>query len=795
MFLNFDLKNIEKSCLKNTDNWILILVIYFLLSVNSTTVSFFVINEENCISNLLVSDLTLEMIFFSNKSVEWITNEGKITIFKNNIVRYESTNTETKYYNPSILAIPYKNNMLLNSKYIKNKFELEKANIRIFFKDVSYSSLLLFLKLVNEPDYIVNQIKIEAFMDILIILSILDIDSSKERNIFLKYVFLNVIYGMQNINSISTIEQYCANFQGNIVKKSVCIDLFVFLIGIITFNDKTAQQFIVFSEKTNLAFKYVDLYSDTYSIIKKNENDKLFLRLDDFSIDKLCKIARIDYLLKSYGLLFKITKLDLLYIIFQKEDTYTKAFALLSDINFKTEKLYVHSIRNTMKLFFWKNFNQLTNELKVLKLRSSFKAEELIKMLDQCVKIKKITLYTNKMNVEILSIMINFSSKNPSVSFKVFCLIFGFLDMNFSIFESITDNICVYIHIIKLGSEIIKIPTELLPFLHKYKLEYEYSENFKPFMCIVLLECSRFKYFDFDYSKHSSPFKLEDSFFTPLRYLDTMKYFSLENIIINDELLMFVLESATIKTLEITNFVCNYDFKHFLKNKTLNHNLRSISLTHSLSKVDSNLILCIERFYGISHLKLQNIDWISSKTKSFHEYIFRLVSYKDNKIYLKCLEIDEALNNNKMFNNLLFLSETYGYTNIKKIEYRVYEISEIEYSFFNQMTKLENIFIEVRNTTASINFKKLFCNIELFNTIILISIHVNRIFKEDTGIFKKFKFLAILYFEFKILDFDTISNIKKRDFKNIQIHISPNRAERSVEINNYLDSEFKINFS
>ncbi|TBT97447.1 hypothetical protein CWI39_2942p0010, partial [Hamiltosporidium magnivora] len=64
--------------------------------------------------------------------------------------------------------------------------------------------------------------------------------------------------------------------------------------------------------------------------------------------------------------------------------------------------------------------------------------------------------------------------------------------------------------------------------------------------------------------------------------------------------------------------------------------------------------------------------------------------------------------------------------------------------------------------------------------------------KRDIDILKNNKNLKTLRISCEIIDYDTISSIKKNDFSNTMIIFeNPVRAKRSVEINNYLDSEKK----
>ncbi|TBU10463.1 hypothetical protein CWI38_1743p0010, partial [Hamiltosporidium tvaerminnensis] len=138
--------------------YVLLLCIRFILYISSSKVVFFVLNDENCITDLCHSEINLEMIFAENKSVECINEEEKITIFKNNILRYEAPSKQPKYYNPNIHTLHHRNNMLFNSKLIKKYLDSKSTNIKIFLKDISYPALLLFLKLIDNSDSFISQI-------------------------------------------------------------------------------------------------------------------------------------------------------------------------------------------------------------------------------------------------------------------------------------------------------------------------------------------------------------------------------------------------------------------------------------------------------------------------------------------------------------------------------------------------------------------------------------------------------------------------------------------------------------
>ncbi|TBT97748.1 hypothetical protein CWI39_2775p0010 [Hamiltosporidium magnivora] len=95
------------------------------LIASLTSVSFYIINEENSISNLIKSAHTIENMFI-NENIEYFNKNNKITLFQNNILSHERKFKTTKYYNPDIIALPYTKNMLFNSTLLKSLFDREK---------------------------------------------------------------------------------------------------------------------------------------------------------------------------------------------------------------------------------------------------------------------------------------------------------------------------------------------------------------------------------------------------------------------------------------------------------------------------------------------------------------------------------------------------------------------------------------------------------------------------------------------------------------------------------------------
>ncbi|TBT99263.1 hypothetical protein CWI36_1986p0010 [Hamiltosporidium magnivora] len=144
--------------------------------------------------------------------------------------------------------------MLLNSIHLKSLFDVEKNNIRVFIRDVSYSSFLLFLKLIDNLDIIINQIKKQTFLDILIIISILDIKKSKERNELIKELLRSLLYGINRVSFDFDLDNEYINFFNYNIKRSIMRDLLVFFLELVYFEEKTTRLYILIKKGNNVSF-------------------------------------------------------------------------------------------------------------------------------------------------------------------------------------------------------------------------------------------------------------------------------------------------------------------------------------------------------------------------------------------------------------------------------------------------------------------------------------------------------------------------------------------------------------
>ncbi|TBU09226.1 hypothetical protein CWI39_0092p0010 [Hamiltosporidium magnivora] len=772
-------------------------LIIYICSIYSTAVSFFVINDKSCIFDFIANDSILETSEQQNNSVNSIHAEEKITFLKNDIIRVESYNTNPKFYNSYIVTIPYKDSMLLNSKYIKDLFVSDAKNIRICFKNVSYTGLLLFLKLIDNPDVSINQMKIQDFLEILMFLTILDIQKSKERDGFLKEILRNIIFSMANINSNFDYKKYSENCGYESIKKCIFRDLFIFFIDTVTFKSRRTQNFMVFSEIAALSINSPYIYFSSKEIPKNNSISKFYLRFEANDIENISKIIEQEYLIKTWIFLNKIANIDILYLIFNEKSAYKKAIILFSNVTFHSENLYIHSYENPIKLFMNKNVTPFSKKLKVLKLKCNFTTEEIRKLLNVCKSIREITLKTIILDFEILGLLIDFFIKNPDKYCKVFCTTYIFLGTTIQFIRKLPNNLSLHAINFQKGSDIVNISLEYMPFFQTDNYYYIHTSNSIIPNKFVFLELSNFKNLTLNYKNCSSPYKLDCNVFTPLKYFKTIKYFTLQNIVICDELLLYFLESNTIVLFRVIDFVCNYSLKFLENNDTYNRKLENINFINSLSYFDFGIMIYLSRFERVVGLKL--IDISINSLKIYFKNIFNNILGSKFKvirqIYLLILKITTKSSTKEKCNIFKLIYETYEISDLVQIEYCVYEITETDYYFFSKMKNLKVISIAVRNRSKIIEFCKLLYNYEPDITINALYINVSKIQKNDIEAFKKLNKLSLLSLLCDTIDYETVSRIKKSDFKKTAFKIqAPVRANRSVEINTYLDSEFRDNF-
>ncbi|TBU05549.1 hypothetical protein CWI36_0624p0020 [Hamiltosporidium magnivora] len=771
-----------------------VVLICFYFPLCFTTVSFFILNDQNTIYRLNAIDLTLEMSKIENKPMKYFIGEDIITRFENNILGYEFANGRTKYYNPNILTIPYENDILLSSNFIKTLFESKQTNINIFLKDVSHYSLVLFIKLIENPDIIVNQIRIQEFLDILIIISILDIKKSKERNDFLKELLKNFMFTMEEVNLTFDFEKFCESNHHKYIKKSILMDLLIFYFDFITFNDKSAERCMILSGNKYLRFNSCDILFNTYISYKKGTK-RLYLRLNDISIKKIYKMLGIGYLLNTWRLLLCITEFDLLYLMFSEEYTNTKARKLFNDVTFHTKKLYNHFTENLIRLFSKKQLSVFSTNLKVLKLEFNSSADELKKILLLSKNLQKLTLSTKNFDFERLRLLVNFSLENPKILCSIYSLNYKFRDIDFEFLNDIPNNCMFYADNFTNESKKLDIDIQYKQFVRLYRYSYDETSNFTT--NFVHFEWSKYKYIELNYGSSSTPLKLDNSVFKSLSYMNTIKYFLLQNIVITDELLLFVLRSTTIVYFRIRTFIYTNDYRFISDGNIINQKLAAFDLINSYSPIHTSLLVYLKRFRNVEVLKLKNIC-INHTELCFRE-IFKDFSCKnlsENKIYLKSLKIITDIVNEETTNYLDWLSNVYAFSDILSIYYYVYRISRTEYLFLNKMARIELLSIRINHKSDFIDFKMLFTDCNFFNTINFFSFHCKAIRKEDINILKKIKILKCLSLSCETIDYEIISCFKRKDFKTTKFEIyKPIRSERSAEINEYLDTEFKSNFS
>ncbi|TBU11170.1 hypothetical protein CWI38_1344p0010, partial [Hamiltosporidium tvaerminnensis] len=248
--MSIQIKNLHRS--KRTAAIFILLATHVLTSI-LTTVNFYIINEENRVNNYINSESTMD-IMFKNEKIEYFDEINRITILKDNVLRQESKGGITKYYESNTVTLRYTDTNLLNSTLLKSLYISEKNIIRVFLKDVSTSNFLLFLKLIDNPDLLINQIDIKTFIDILTIITILDIKKSKQRNKIIKELLRNLVYGI-NIKSFNLENICCLDYTNNLVKRSILRDLLIYFLEFVYFNEKRTRLHIVIKRSCDVIYK------------------------------------------------------------------------------------------------------------------------------------------------------------------------------------------------------------------------------------------------------------------------------------------------------------------------------------------------------------------------------------------------------------------------------------------------------------------------------------------------------------------------------------------------------------
>ncbi|TBT99698.1 hypothetical protein CWI39_1925p0010 [Hamiltosporidium magnivora] len=683
--------------------------ICFYFSQYLTTVKFFVINEENRLFNFNISNLSSETDIPEYDYVDPSNQEDKITIFKNNILCCKSRNNESEYYIPSI-----------------------------FLRDISYNSLLLFLKLMDNRENIANKIKIQDFLDILLIISILDIEKSKERNKFIKALLIHFIIEMPNLKQTFVFDKYYDSYHDKNIRRNILMDLWIFLLDIITFDDKVISGYILQTNKKLLIdFERPMIDLSINIIFLKYFPSKICLRLDRSCLKSLSKILRLKYLKHFWTFISNIIKFYKLKLSFSYEATDKKIIDLLLTINFRTKKLELSFEENPMKLLENKDLYICTKSLKTLKLTWVFTTEELKIFLEHCSNLQRLKICTDLLDYEQLSLLIDFSNKNPKVFSKIFCVTFDSVNIDPCLVKPIPENIVIYLENIQIESNFLEVPTIYKPLFIEYFYRYKYIKN-----SIFLTDAVSF---DISKSKHM---------------FSSIQYFFLQNIVISNELMSYVLESNSITQLIINKFVCAVNFKcDASKNTIYNQKVKYIYLEDSLSYISMDILIYLQRFKGVIGLKLIKVD-IKSTEIDLNSLLDPLQKEED-KIYLTNLEVKTYSNNVKDSNFLHFISVAYDLSKLNEISYHVYNITETDYFYFSKMNCLKDVFIRIRDKTNIVEFYKLFSNCNSIHNISDLNIEISKITKENIQFLFKIKNLQMLRISCDKINYETIKCFKK----------------------------------
>ncbi|KAK1349557.1 hypothetical protein LUQ84_001214 [Hamiltosporidium tvaerminnensis] len=771
-----------------------LLITTYILTSSLTSVTFYIINEDNRVKNLINTDFTIDMMFL-DENIEYFDKNNKIKIFKNNILRHESKFDITSYYIPHTLTLPYSHGMFLNSALLKALFDSREKNIRVFINDVSYDNFLLFLKLLDNFDALINQINSKAFIDILTIITMLEIKKSKQRKEFIKDLLRSLLYGI-NIFDFDFKRDYY-NYVFNHIKRSILRDLIVFFMEFIYFDEKITKSYIVITDCNKVSFKK-DSCSLYENCMKKIQKNKIYLRLNDHNVKKLFKFM-VSYNLKNTWIfLFKIIRIDLVYFVFDLEESFEIIFKLLFGVKFYTEKFYFHSFKNATIILLKIRYHLFLKNLNVLKFNFNFNLNELKQILSLYDNVNKITIKTHEIDFGTLKFLISYCSDNSYKSFKVVSFSYNSLNTDINVLKNIPANLLFFAGCDNNGVEIKRISTSYMPFM--YNNYYSIPQNsFKSCYNIMFWECINVREIKFWYDETLSSAKLDDSIFQSLRYCKTLKKFSVRNIELTDKLLVYILESTTLIFVEIIDYEWLFDDQFFLRTNTLNFDLKVFSFEDSKSLIEPDFMLYLARFRGLSGLKFYYTEFYLRKKyfENFNDKISMFFSKKAcNRIYLKNLEIKGSSLHPDTKNCLYFLSDVYDFANLQSISISSYGLTEMDYDFFNKMNKLKVVIIKSIGESERIDFKRLFNNKELFNTVIVINISVSKITSDNIQTLSCFRNLMGLSISSPLIDYATIQSIRRKYFKKTDFVITePIRKDRSSFINQYLDSEFIYGFS
>ncbi|TBU20509.1 hypothetical protein CWI38_0059p0010 [Hamiltosporidium tvaerminnensis] len=448
-----------------------------------------------------------------------------------------------------------------------------------------------------------------------------------------------------------------------------------------------------------------------------------------------------------------------------------------------------------MKLLKNKDLFICTKSLKTLKLTCVFTTEELKIFLEHCSNLQRLKICTDLLDFKQLSLLIDFSNKNPKVFSKIFCVAFDSVTTDPCLVKPIPENIVIYLENIQIESNFLEVPTIYKPLFIEYFYRFKYTKNSRFLTDAVSFDISKSKHVTLNFDLYNSPFELDAFIFTLLRCFTSIQYFFLQNIVISNELMSYVLESNSITQLIINKFVCAVNYKcDASKNTIYNQKLKYIYLEDSLSYISMDILIYLQRFKGVIGLKLIKVD-IKSTEFDLNSLLDPLQKEED-KIYLTNLEVKTYSKYAKDSNFLHFISVAYNLSKLNEISYHVYNITETDYFYFSKMNCLKDVFISIRDKTNIFIICKLFSNCNSIHNISDLNIEISKITKKNIQFLFKIKNLQMLRISCDEINYETIKCFKKKYFKNVYFKIeNPNRKKRSDKMKHYLDLEFSTNVS
>ncbi|TBT99994.1 hypothetical protein CWI37_1147p0010 [Hamiltosporidium tvaerminnensis] len=766
-------------------------LINHLYCICSPTISFFIANDGNEVREFVGSHEKEEnSVKFHNTICS--SNDYKVYVLRNEILCFESPQKPIKYFKPEIITVPCAK-MLQSSNLIQKSLNYTQNNINIFVKNVSYTAFLLFLKAIENPDGLISQMKLVDLLDILKIITTLDIAKSFKRDFFLKNIIKNILFGLERHSNIFDFLNKFNEFSLNEIDRFLIKDLLIFFINIICFNNKAAERFMILSTNKCLNLKNQDHFSP-YNWMKKVTQTKFYIKFIDRDIYNLYKMSHLPFFLGTWKFLLNIATFEYFYILFQNKRSIEQAIVLFQNTKLNCIRIYIIMKVNYVLIadFFTTIFS---NSIQILKISANISAGNVKDIFEVCSNVQKLTIKCTIVTFEFLSLIIKVARINSTKAYKIRCIYYEFENTDLNSLLNMPINLLFYVDLLRIDTKEVFIVKNLIPFMSQYNLSLTETDIMISYN-IFLFDCFKFKELTIVITDSISFVDLDKFTISSLMNFKTLKYLTIKNIKVTTELLMYILESNILVYLNISNFITQIDFKKILEMNTQNFKLRYMLLRNSISCFKKEILWYLSRFVHLVGLSLEDIEFRVTKSimEYFFAYLHSLFKKTPKKISLKRLEIILQSNTEKEADILASLSHIYELSKLNELIYKVYRISNADFKIFSQMNALEAIIIQIYDSDGFC-LRNTLSNCQLYASIYYIDLALKKIREDDIIMIKKFYKLTVLFISCEQIDYETIIKFKKNDFKSTKFVLKqPSREKRSKNINDYLDSEFIENF-